>query len=114
MSDDAEQHAPHADNALAQAFPVLGKRWNGVILAALASHPVTYSELRRAVGSISDSVLSDRLVELVGIRLVNRDVRDGPPVSVTYQLTESGRALLPIFDDLSTWARDHHPTAEPR
>jgi hypothetical protein len=36
-------------------------------------------------------------------------VRDGPPVTVTYQLTERGRALMPALDQIAEWARDNLP-----
>jgi DNA-binding HxlR family transcriptional regulator len=104
------RHAPEAcDRALARAFGFLGKRWNGLIIGVLAGGPATFTGLRRAVGGISDSVLSDRLTELVAAGLVQRTVDDGPPVAVTYQLTEAGSSLRPVLDQLSTWARTSLP-----
>ncbi|GAB3678891.1 winged helix-turn-helix transcriptional regulator [Angustibacter aerolatus] len=105
----AEQaHDPRAcDGALARAFGFLGKRWNGVILGTLGSGPLGFSDLRRAVQGISDSVLSDRLSELARAGLVQRDVEPGPPVSVGYRLTDAGRALLPALAELTTWAREN-------
>jgi DNA-binding HxlR family transcriptional regulator len=44
------------DAALARAFGFLGKRWNGVLLGTLIAGPAGFSELRRAVAGISDSV----------------------------------------------------------
>ncbi len=81
-------HEPQAcDAALRRAFGFLGKRWNGVIIGTLANGPAGFSELRRAVDGISDSVLSERLVELCGADLVQRTVDEGPPVAVSYRLT---------------------------
>jgi DNA-binding HxlR family transcriptional regulator len=94
------------DAAMVRAFDVLGKRWNGMIVSVLASEPAAFSELRRALGSISDSVLSDRLAELSAAGLVERSVEAGPPVSVSYRLTTAGRDLVPALDMLATWARD--------
>ncbi len=89
----------HSDRAcsaaLARAFGFLGKRWNGLILATLLEGPAGFAELRRAVGKISDSVLSERLSELDQAGLVERVVQAGPPVAVTYRLTDRGQALLP-------------------
>lgn len=99
--------APVCDKALVHAFGFLGKRWNGVILGTLMESPASFSELRRAVSGISDSVLSERLTELAAAGLVSRTVDDGPPVAVAYALTESGTALLPALTELTTWARDH-------
>lgn len=103
-----EEHDPRAcDGALARAFGFLGKRWNGIILATLMSGSAGFAELRRAVAGISDSVLSERLGELARAGLVERNVDEGPPISVEYRLTESGRALLPALDELTTWASDN-------
>ena len=104
MVDDV-QHEPRAcDAALAQAFGFLGKRWNGMVLGVLSSGPASFSELRRAVGGISDSVLSDRLSELAVAGLVLRSVDEGPPVGVSYALTPAGRSLTPVLDQLAGWA----------
>ncbi len=104
--DLADQVEPphHCDAALARAFGFLGKRWNGVILGTLVNGEVGFSELKRRVGGISDSVLSDRLSELQGVGLIVRTVQPGPPVSVTYALSASGNALMPAMFALGEWA----------
>lgn len=103
-------HEPRAcDAALTRAFGFLGKRWNGVLLGALVQGPAGFAELKRAVGGISDSVLSERLAELSSAGLVRRTVAEGPPVSVTYQVTPAGAALVPALDALSTWAEANLP-----
>ena len=95
------------DAGLTQVFEILGKRWNGIILAALSSGPATFSRLARGVTGISDSVLSERLTGLAQAAIVSRSVEPGPPVSVTYALTDAGRALLPALDELRIWAQTH-------
>ena len=95
------------DGALARAFGFLGKRWNGIILGTLMEGAASFSELRRAVDGISDSVLSERLTELGGANLVSRTVEAGPPLAVTYALTDSGAALLPALTELTSWAREN-------
>jgi DNA-binding HxlR family transcriptional regulator len=101
------EHEPRAcDAAMVRAFEVLGKRWNGMILSVLAAGPASFSELRRALGTISDSMLSDRLMQLGSAELIERTVQAGPPVSVSYGLTTSGRALVPALELLAGWARD--------
>jgi DNA-binding HxlR family transcriptional regulator len=105
-----EGHEPRCcDAGLAHAFGFLGKRWNGVILAILLSGPAGFSELKRAVSGISDSVLSERLHELGQAGLVQRSVDEGPPVAVRYSLTPAGQALLPTLRELTSWARDNLP-----
>jgi DNA-binding HxlR family transcriptional regulator len=92
------------DSALAQAFKFLGKRWNGVILGTLTNGASGFAELRRNVRGISDSVLSERLSELQAAGLIVRTVDVGPPVSVSYQLSATGTALIPAMHALSEWA----------
>lgn len=99
---DEELHV--CDAAVTLAFSVLGKRWNGMIVASLGGGPSTFVALRRAVSGISDTVLSDRLAELAENGLVARTVDAGPPVTVSYALTASGEGLVPILDQLGTWA----------
>ena len=97
------------DAGVARAFDFLGKRWNGVILGTLSNGPVGFAELRRGVGSITDSVLSDRLSELVGLGLVERTVTDTRPPGVVYALSPAGLDLLPVLHQLGTWAAVHLP-----
>ena len=102
---ESAHSVPQCDAALSDAFALLGKRWNGMILGSLMEGPAGFSEIRRALQTISDSVLSDRLAELTGAGLVLREVDEGPPVAVRYRLAESGVALIPVLQDLMTWAR---------
>ncbi|GAY10761.1 helix-turn-helix domain-containing protein [Pseudonocardia sp. N23] len=98
-----------ADAALGRAFAFLGKRWNAVLLRALHGGPAGFRELAREVYGISDSVLSDRLGDLVGAGLIARTVSEGPPVSVSYALTARGEALMPALAEISRWAAEHLP-----
>jgi|SRR5206468_10773733 len=105
---DAES-CGRADAALARAFELLGRRWTGVVLGTLSGGPVGFRALARAVEGISDSMLSDRLAALTDAGLVTRTVDEGPPVTVTYELTDAGRALLPALEEISRWAEKHLP-----
>src|ERR671919_454059 len=95
--------------ALARAFRFLGKRWNAVVLGPLSAGPAGFRELSRAIEGISDSVLSDRLADLANGGLITRTVDEGPPLAVSYALTDSGRALMPALEQIALWARDHLP-----
>jgi DNA-binding HxlR family transcriptional regulator len=101
-----------ADAALVRAFDLLGKRWTGVVLGTLSGGPAGFRALARAVEGISDSVLSDRLSELCNVGLATRTVDEGPPISVAYELTDAGRALLPALEQIIRWAEQHLPATE--
>lgn len=102
-----EESSKSCDGALTQAFKFLGKRWNGVILGTLSNGTSGFAELRRNVIGISDSVLSERLSELHAAGLIVRDVESGPPVSVSYRLSDAGLALIPALRALSAWASEN-------
>jgi DNA-binding HxlR family transcriptional regulator len=109
-NQQALDHEPKTcDAALTRAFGFLGKRWNGVILGTLTYGPSGFSDLKRAVAGISDSVLSERLTELCGAGLVQRSVDKGPPIAVEYRLTPAGQALVPALHELTTWATENLP-----
>jgi DNA-binding HxlR family transcriptional regulator len=97
------------DAALSRAFDLLGKRWTGVLLGTLGDGPMGFRALARATNGISDSMLSDRLAELCRAELVTRTVDEGPPLSVAYELTDRGRAVLPALRALGEWAEEHLP-----
>ncbi|MFJ4439714.1 winged helix-turn-helix transcriptional regulator [Streptomyces sp. NPDC088923] len=88
-------------------FNLLGKRWTGLIVAVLIPGPAHFADLRRAVPGISERMLSDRLTELAGARLVVREVDEGPPLRVSYRLTEAGEALGPSLASLGDWAEHY-------
>ena len=52
-------------------------------------------------------MLSDRLSDLAACGLVTRTVDEGPPLSVSYALTDSGRALMPALEQIAQWANEH-------
>jgi DNA-binding HxlR family transcriptional regulator len=113
VREPAPEACIRADAALARAFQFLGKRWNAVVLGTLSSGPAGFRELSRAIGGISDSVLSDRLADLGGAGLIARCVAEGPPVGVSYALTARGRALMPALEQISIWAQEHLPEPAP-
>jgi DNA-binding HxlR family transcriptional regulator len=95
------------DAALARAFDFLGKRWNAMVLGNLREGPAGFRELSRSMDGISDSVLSDRLSDLANAGLIVRTVDEGPPLAVSYALTDRGAALIPALTQISLWAQEH-------
>ena len=103
-TESVRERCTRGDIALARAFSVLGKRWMGLVVGSLSVGPVGFRELSRLIVGVSDSVLSDRLSELCLMGMATRTVAPGPPVSVTYSLTEAGEGLLPALNLIAEWA----------
>lgn len=87
------------------AVELIGKRWAGAILWALAPGPLYFAEIAQAVPGLSDRLLSRRLRELEAEGLVERAVHEGTPPRVSYRLTEKGRELEPAIRELGDWAK---------
>jgi DNA-binding HxlR family transcriptional regulator len=87
-----------------------------MILSVLGSGVTSFVGLRKAVSGISDTVLAERLLELADVGLVTRAVAEGPPVSVSYELTAAGAELVPTISQLGSWAKRNlrHPVSQPQ
>src|SRR3954469_5317757 len=92
---------------LHEAVELVGRRWTGAILETLRSarRPLRFSEIAAAIPDLSDRLLSERVKELEARGLIDREVHPGPPVRVTYTLTDMGHALEPALSELKSWAQ---------
>jgi DNA-binding HxlR family transcriptional regulator len=89
-----------------KAVELVGRRWSGTILRSLLESPLRFSEISAHIPEISDRSLSLRLKELESESVVVRRVRATQPVSVSYDLTDKGRALEAVITELEHWAHD--------
>lgn len=87
---------------------ILGKKWHLVLIHRLLEHgPLGFSELGDHVDGISDKVLSESLSDLQEKGLVEREVVEAKPVRVNYSLTEHGRGLAPVVEEVHRWGRSY-------
>ncbi|SDM71043.1 winged helix-turn-helix transcriptional regulator [Allokutzneria albata] len=86
---------------------MIGDKWTALVLAELASGPRRHSELRAALPSASQKMLTHtlRCAEYDG--LLTRTVTASVPARVDYELTPLGASLLPVLATIKTWAEDH-------
>jgi DNA-binding HxlR family transcriptional regulator len=96
-----------------RAAELLGKRWTPQIVRALLTGSVRFSDLKGAIPHISDALLSDRLKELEGAGIVTRTVTPDTPVRIDYGLTERGRDLAGVMNELGAWAERWSPADAP-
>lgn len=92
------------NSRLHEAFELIGRRWTGMILAAIFAGRVRYAEIKRDVPGLSDTMLAQRLRELEAAGLVERVVLSRTPIEVHYRLTAKGEALAPVLEALAVWA----------
>ena len=63
--------------------------------------------MKKYLGSISYKTLSTTLKELEADQLVNRKEYPQIPPKVEYSLTERGKSLIPILDNMCEWGENH-------
>lgn len=79
--------------------PILSRRWAPEIVLALSQGPRRFNRILQAL-NLSDRQVTVRLRELEDLHLVARHVDPGPPVHVTYSLTEAGQRYVPALKAL--------------
>ena len=93
------------------ALELIGGKWKGVALYHLLDGTKRYNELKRAVGSVSQRMLTKQLRELESDGLIVRKVFPVVPPHVEYSLSEKGRTLEPILLALRDWGENHLQTS---
>ncbi|OHV17487.1 transcriptional regulator [Methylorubrum extorquens] len=84
---------------------MLEGRWKLVILFHLfGGKRLRFSDLERAIPTISQKMLVQQLRGLESDELVTRLVHLQVPPKVEYSLTDWGQSLCPVFDALLRWA----------
>jgi DNA-binding HxlR family transcriptional regulator len=90
----------------------VGGKWTVLVVSELGRGPKRFNEIRRALGSISQRMLTLTLRGLERDGLVTRTVFPTIPPRVDYDLTKLGRSLLEPVSGLGLWARRNRPAIE--
>ncbi len=92
---------------LTAALAAIGGKWKLIIVYWLAESPKHFAALRQVMPGISQKVLTQQLRELVNDGIVQRQPTGAIPAPVEYSLTDYGRSLLPLVEDIRRWGRTH-------
>ena len=107
-----EEH-DHADcRAVSETLARIGDKWTVLVVEMLREGPVRFNEIRRAIGSISQRMLTLTLRGLERDGLVTRTVYPTVPPRVEYELTTLGRTLREPLGVIAKWARTYRPAIE--
>jgi DNA-binding HxlR family transcriptional regulator len=82
---------------------IISGKWTLLLIRDLAEGPQRFCELERSLEGISPRTLSLRLRALEECGVVARRTYPEVPPRVEYGLTEKGRALVPLIDDMRTY-----------
>ncbi|WP_019818809.1 winged helix-turn-helix transcriptional regulator [Saccharomonospora saliphila] len=82
---------------------VVGGKWKMAIVKHLFAGPQRFGQLRRAMPSITQRMLTRQLRELEADGIVVRTVYPQVPPKVEYSLTDTGASLKDIALRLESW-----------
>ena len=99
---DLEQTGFHYTMSLIQ-----GKYKMLILYTLMDFGVVRFNEMKRYIRGISFKTLSATLKELEADGLVHREENPQIPPKVEYSLTERGRSLIPILDQMCAWGEEH-------
>ncbi len=87
----------------------IADKWTALIIYILANGTCRYATLQRAIGGISQKMLTQTLRSLERDGLVLRKVHPVVPPKVEYSLTPLGRTLIEPLKAICTWSEKHLP-----
>src|ERR1700716_4503072 len=105
-------HVPDDCRAVSEVLARVGDKWTVLVVSTLGDGPKRFNELRRALGSISQRMLTLTLRGLERDGLVTRTIFPTIPPRVDYELTKLGRYLLEPVSRLGKWAYEHQAEIE--
>ena len=103
----ARRNNPISDCPLTAALAAIGGKWKLIIVYWLSQSPKHFSALRRLLPETSQKVLTEQLAELIADDIVERNRTGHVPAPVIYSLTDYGRSILPLVENLRAWGRGH-------
>jgi DNA-binding HxlR family transcriptional regulator len=92
--------------ALDVTMDFIGGKWKSVVLWYLRNETLRFSELKKQIPSITEKMLSLQLKELEKDGIVARQVYAEVPPRVEYCLTEEGKSVIPVLEQLAAWGRE--------
>ncbi|WP_459213072.1 winged helix-turn-helix transcriptional regulator [Aquimarina rhabdastrellae] len=90
---------------MVHAMNIIGNKWTPIIIYILGERKLRFGQLVSYIGNISRKVLTEQLKDLEQSGVIQRESFAEIPPRVEYSLTERGKELLPILQQICTWGR---------
>ncbi|OCX60537.1 HxlR family transcriptional regulator [Thioclava sp. SK-1] len=98
------------DTPFGYTLKLIGGKWKMVILYLLSENGcLRFNELQRIIGSITFRALSNALKDLEADQLIIRTEYPQVPPKVEYKLSERGKTLIPVLEELCWWGVQFFP-----
>jgi len=86
---------------------MIGGKYKALILWHLIGGTLRYSELHRRLPHATDKMLAQQLRELEKDGLIHREVFPVVPPRTEYSLTDFGRSIYPILEEMRRWGQEY-------
>jgi len=93
---------------------VVGGKWKPAILWLVRQGVHRFGALQRAIGGITQKMLTQQLRELEADGILRREVFAEVPPRVEYTLTPYGQTLLPLLEAMASWGSSHQKRLAPK
>lgn len=84
---------------------LISDKWKVLIIRDLRGGTKRFGELKKSLSGISQKVLTSNLRDMEENGLLTRKTYPEVPPRVEYKLTELGRSMFPILDEMEKWGR---------
>ncbi len=82
---------------------VLGSKWNLLVIWKLKDGAMRFTELQKSMGEVNSKTVTVHLRFLEKNNIIDRVMYAEIPPRVEYSLTEHGKAILPVLEEILTW-----------
>jgi DNA-binding HxlR family transcriptional regulator len=83
----------------------IGGKWKTVVLWYLRKDKKRFGELKKHIPDITEKMLSLQLKTLEDDGIVKRTIYPEVPPRVEYEMTDFGRTLIPMLEEIALWGR---------
>ena len=102
------ENANFEDTGFSYTMSLISGKHKMVILYCLMEfEPVRFNEMKRYLWRVTDKTLSSNLKELEADQLIVRKEYPQIPPKVEYSLTERGKSLMKVLDQLCVWGTEN-------
>jgi len=99
---------PSESCPIRKTLELFNGKWRTHVLFELCKYPSRrFGELKKAIPLVTNTMLTSTLRDLENIGVVDRQQLNEIPPHVEYSLTESGKALLPVFFEIAKWSESY-------
>ena len=102
------EEADFNETGYSYTLSLISGKYKPIILYCLMEYePVRFNAMQRYLGKVADKTLSQNLKELERDGLIHREMYPEIPPKVEYSLSEKGKSLIPILDEMCDWGEAH-------